>query len=362
MNEKSVIRAIYTVDFSTFNFICWIIISNVFLHMDLFILNTIFIVVNIIYIYKNAINIDYSECRDKIIKRIYALVLVGIGIMVFQSSLMATILKGELIFFITSIWLLRSVRRHSQGTTSGKSFIYDLILMTFIALLSYDKLLKFIIKILDFIWKYISYVLDKTIYIFALIIGYPITVLTNLLGNMYQKHTKQISEYLNPAGSKNKAADIANISGHSSYLSYFIKIILLLVIVIIVFKSVSKNKNEEKNNDIDSAEVRERIKSNKSNISKAFTEILDFISPRDIRTQILYIYRSFQKKAQAKHIYKPSMTAKELSEEFCNITDDDITAKELSYIYNKAKFSNHNMDNEELIKVKNLFSIIKKRM
>lgn len=308
--------------------------------------------------------INYNTYVDRI--KIGLLILIASGILAYCIGNMNSYMsKFYLLILVLAVLLLRNVRRYCTNIKNSRSKYGDIAVVIFILITSIDKLFMIVINLFKTILDLFNETIGTAILKFLIIIFGP---LFNYLYNLIRNKTNVIFKNQQNKTLMNeevfKKIDYSKGGEPPLWLVYFFQGILLLFIAFIFYQlykkySLSRQKNEE---DL-IEETREKIDKKTSKRKGIFSSILDsFYRGSDVKLNILYVFKKFEKKTYDKGIFKKFMSARQLS----NITKTHIqSANELdaiAEIYNEAKFSKHEMEREKLEAIKDNYSKVKKEL
>ena len=140
------------------------------------------------------------------------------------------------------------------------------------------------------------------------------------------------------------------------------KILILILILYIIYKFLSRfrSKTKKYNGFVEEKERIVRKKNKKHWVKDLFGKI--FQGGGSNRDKILYTYKGFEKITEEADIYKPYMTATQLKNVTKINVDNFDNLDEMTEVYNEAKFSIHDMTEEQVEQVKKGHNNIKKQL
>lgn len=336
-----------------------------FILNSLFSLNliyTVFILLTLEKVYEESINFYYISGKIKVF--MLTISIIGAVYPMLTSNNNKNIFRFYILFFIMAIFLLRESRNVIIKVKSKKSFIYDIVIMLSVLLLSVEKtyifLVGILIKIVSFIKTIYSFVepaLNSLLEAFANIISMPLIALFKRLPWNNAKLIEQKSQAEKVV--LNKAY-----TGIPDNIILAIKIILIIAGLILIYKFISRRRYKVKL--LDEAEEVEIEKINKqgNSLSKGrFADtIRNILKNKDIKTQILQIYRAFQIRADKKGFFKKYMTATQLKNHAEVFIDEKDALNAITDLYNETKFSDHSFNEGNLTEMKGSYRSIKKKL
>lgn len=144
-----------------------------------------------------------------------------------------------------------------------------------------------------------------------------------------------------------------------------LRIVIIAVIILLIVKFILKLINRTKRMREGVEEIREKIdapkiKKRDGKIKRIFKKL--FIENLSINMRIFEIFKEFQIKTEDKKIFKTYMTATQLKEVTKIHIEKSNELDEVAEIYNEAKFSDHEMKEEQYIKIKDNYNEIKKAL
>ena len=101
------------------------------------------------------------------------------------------------------------------------------------------------------------------------------------------------------------------------------------------------------------------MQKNKKKLSSIIKE--RFVS-RSLREQLLSVYEGFERRAQAKKIFKNHLTATQLYNITKTVVTEADSIRDLTIAYNEAKFSSHPVSEEAVKAAKRNLADIKKQL
>ncbi|GFZ33684.1 hypothetical protein CSC2_42100 [Clostridium zeae] len=336
------------------NLLYFITLYAIFGKSDNLSLQIIVIIQELLLLSAEGISITRDFYRNRMKSLIIGL-LIGMFFTLFESKQVTTFLYPfYILFFLNGILLLRASRAFQYKLSSSrrvKTYIFILVLSLF---LFNPYIYSLAIGILGMLYQKIQWIIVKILYVFSLLLVYPMKAIQLLFEN------KNISD------ASIKMTNIPNedqklIQSDNTFILNVIKILLLIGIVIIIlymFKLVLnkrkfKHKSKEQLFGIERESLEDSFKKKDSSIKN------NWIGRKG---KILEIFYDIQKETYKKNIFKKSMTANQL----LNISKPYIDGEEeFKYIvdcYNEAKFSSHEVSDEMLDESREKYKTLKKKI
>lgn len=309
--------------------------------------------------YKDLENISPDYLNYNMKKEIFAMLCAGIILVFLNESYTSYILRFYIFYFVIGIWMLRSSRRFQYRINSTKSMVHDVILMVSILVLSMDFFYKTLVKGVKLIYEAMTYLFEKALYLFLYLIKGGIDWI------LYKVNLS--SKGLNAEAMKGNSKDFEFkeilVQSHP-FIALVVKILFLLFIIFIIYKAF-KNFRISRLPHIEGVEEqREKILKEEIKKRRIF-KIKDFIknltSPKEPRAKVFYYFKKMQIYGAQKSVYRIYMTASQFMKILKakgNLAEMD--AKAISDIYNKAKYSSHEINEDQGYFIEESYKNIKK--
>jgi len=297
--------------------------------------------------------INYEMYKFRIKSSLYTLIVLGGVLPLVDKSLAQEVFRFYLIYLISAVIVLRETRKFSSRISDKKSLIVNLAITFSVILLSMDKIYNFLTKIFSYIYIGIDFALTKMIMGMAYIVTYLFNkplyfiivfirkLIARILGADLEITPKVKGKLPDPLEELAK-------NGTNNVVLFIFGVMLKIIIVIFIVYLISRifNSYVEKNSEDDEGQLKKekilREKKNKKNKQGILSKFMKIFKGKiDFRTQILNVYLKFQQKMSDKEIYKPHMTAGQLSSVAKIKIDDEEDINSITSIYNEAKFSDH---------------------
>jgi hypothetical protein len=331
-----------------------------------FILNSIFIIF-ILYITNimeyEAINYDSYKARAK--NGLILILFLGALLPLLDLNLSKSILKFYIMYLISNIIVMREARSYYYKIRNPQSFIVNVLISLSILGLSVDTIFAKLLELIKYVMGIVSIIINYLLDLLGLLLAKPLLFGIAKLKELITSGMDIIKVPESPGGGPKLTVN--NIPWEDSdsllWLYTVTRIILIIIILIAVFFIISRFVSLHGNKDTAIDEQREKIKREKTKKESLINKLIrNLIRPSDLRGQILNIYKKFEEKTFDKGIFKRHMTAKQLE----NITKAYVENTEglsgLTSIYNEAKFSKHEADEEKVRVMREVFGKVRKQL
>jgi len=310
-------------------------------------------------------DISYNLWKKRIIRSIVALMAVGIITPAFGESMAYWIIKCFIVYLIFSVVVMREIRNYCNKIRNKKSQIGSIIIILIGVLLSTDFGYFIIASVVRYSYKGVAFAIGKVaLVVFAIVykplmaVGNGIVKLIYWLGALFFKDKGKEIEMGIP---KPQEALEELKGGETPHVLMFI--ILGVILALVLYKILKRVREAQKERKLGETLIeREKIDKLKGKEKKGRFSFLGkrvFKGDWDVRMQILYIYSKFQIYMKVKNIFKPYMTATQLSNTAKIKNYEEQALDSIKIIYNEAKFSKHDLKQEALMKIKEEFGKIK---
>lgn len=340
-----------------------ILASFMFFKGRTILLNTIFLLFILVITYSlEDAPIDHSQYKEDIIKSIVVLVFIWFLSFSLGIEFINEIYKFNFIYIIMIIILMRETRSYVYGVKNNTSMVTNIIIGISVLTLSLDFANKIIAGLLDILRNLASFIMSTIVFVLIKIFGGPIAAITKKLMEIIINRKSTIkNENIIGIGKNLKKPTPAEYESIQlpPVLILVFKILFLLLILYAIYKFLSRFRSKTKiYNEFVEEKVKKKIK--KHWVKDLFSKI--FEGGKTNRDKILYTYKDFEKITEEANIYKTYMTATQLK----NITkinvDNFDNLDAMTQVYNEAKFSLHQMTEEQVERVKKGHSNIKKQL
>ncbi|WP_142415187.1 hypothetical protein [Hathewaya massiliensis] len=341
-----------------------IYISN----LKLFIVNLIYILFILIILNKDSDNIiNHDEYKYRISKGFILIIIIGILMSVFYRELFREITVLYFFSIAISILLLRESRNYDYKIKNKNSKYLNVLIGISVMIFSIDPIYKGFYFIVRTIKGFLDKILDKILDFLMYVVFAPLSfIFEDLKAYLLSKENIQnpkLGEEVKPIINKNIKTEEFKVSFLDIPLvNSILKILLVCVILYIIYKiykffieNVYYSSPKESED-----EFSEKIYTKKKKEFKIFKTLLT--SNKDERGIVLETYQRFLKVCYKKNFFKKYMTSTVLANVLKIHIDNNKELEDLSTIYNKAKFSLHEVSEEDLEKVKESYKIVNKQL
>jgi hypothetical protein len=342
-----------------------IIACVVFFKGQNILLNTIFLLIAnfTIYIQDNA-PIDYFKYKDDIKKSMALLLFIWIISFTLGLEFVDEIYKFHIIYIIMIIILMRETRRYEYDVNSKTSTITNIVIGVCVLTLSLDYAGKIVKGILVMLMNLVSFILGIIVNLLTEIFGGAISWISQALREFFMDRNTAVKTETIIHDNVDKPLNINKYNGIKlpPMLIFVFKIIILLIILYMMYKFLSRATSEMKTHNGFTEEKERIVKKNKKKhwAKKLFGKI--FEGNGSNRDKVLYAYKGFEKTTEEAEIYKLNMTATQLKNVTKVYVDNFDDLDEMTQAYNEAKFSTHDITQEQVQQVKKGDRNIKKQL
>jgi len=306
--------------------------------------------------------VNYHLYKDRFKRAIFIIVLAGILAPVLNQAVLYWIFRFYILFLIFAIISLREARNYCNKMRKNKLAVTNIGIIIVGIIGTTDYVFSLCIKLFHYFLTATNFILTAATDLVAKVIYGPsmsfISFIMSKLGVTKMDGTPPIKNIDREVVTKKEAPPT----------QMFIRIISLLIIIFIImllikyYLQLKAARDKRISNKIEAVK-RESIYSaekvtKKTTLSNLFNKFFGKNGSR--REQILYIYRKFQRRMKLKDIFRPYMTATQLSN-VAKIKIDDYEALDsIKSIYNEAKFSKHEIPKENVAEIKENYDRVKK--
>lgn len=353
-------------------FSIYLIISPVIIYFSsikIFLVNLIYILfmLGVVNEYRDDI-INHDEYKERIIKSFILIIIIGI----FMSTFYYTIFKEMVIFYffsiVISIFLLRESRNYDYKIKNKNSKYVNIAIGIVVMLFSVEPVYNWFYYVVIIIKNFLDKILDKILDFVMLVVFVPLSPIIEKL-RMYfiskynERNQPKLIEYGIQISNKNIKANGVKPSFLDTLLvNTVIKLVLIFMIIYIIYKIYKffMDKVRYSSSIQDEEDIIEKIIPKKKKQFNFFKSFLN--NKKDRRGVILEIYKKFLKASYKKNLFKKYMTATVLSNVLKIHIDKNKELEDLSTIYNKAKFSLHEVSKEDLEKIKKSYEVVNNKL
>lgn len=328
--------------------------------------NIIYVVLNMFILAKEDENsIEYSTYRRKVMTGIYSLVAIGVVLLAVNVDFRIYLLRFYILFLISSIILLRESRRFRYNVKGKKPILNNLMVMVSVVVLTTDKIFNIISSVFYIFWTGISYV---TGFLLVILIRLLIPIANYLESKVSRDPNKVKGMQPQELDYSNSFEDLIKMQGEtvreiSPQAVFMFKLIVLFIMAFIAYRLYKSYRYKGRNEFEGITEKREKITKEISKEKKSIVNtIKELFLEKDVKAQILKVYQSFEKKTYEKNIFKRHMTATQLYNVSKSYIDKSKPLKDITEIYNRAKFSKDNPSEVALREIRESYKDIKNQI
>ena len=305
--------------------------------------------------------INYDFYRNKIkamIVMLFATIVFYIGV---ERQYAQYIFRYYLIFSLLAIWILREARKFFYKVNDKYNIMYNAATFAFVLILSTDRVFNFIKTLFGFLAGIVNKVIYAFVWLMFTILDKPIGWLMNFVLKLLLKFQEEQLDVQKPQNVPEELP-IVNPENMNFMVNVF-KVITLVLLAYIVYRVIKRYRYKKSLKEGIIEETREKIDrveyKPKKNLIKS---IKDIFVPKTNREQVINTYRHLLTKAHNKEIFRKYMTGSQLKNLLIAKIGVEEPAKNITDIYNEAKFSSHEVKDEAVSLSKNSYSEIKKRL
>ena len=312
--------------------------------------------------------LSQESYKNKIYVAFFILVIISVLSTALSGSMASMVIRFVILFAVMSVLLLRNVRNYSCNIKNKKDKFIDIATICLFIIFSVEKVYKIVIFMINIILSIISniiYFISMFIinYILAPLFGKIFYNLKDIQVKMPERQDEKVIFDSNVTEKIKESKGILN-PNIPSYVYLIINIVIILFVIWILYRFYKKSVTSKVYEDEDLVEeTRERIKNKKSSKNRYFSKLkMKLFSSNDVRSKITHVFLKFQQITYNKGIFKRFMTAKQLTNVTRAYVDSSDELKKIAEIYNEAKFSKHNLENNKYEEIKNCYEKVKKQL
>jgi hypothetical protein len=331
-----------------------------------FILNNIFIIF-ILYITDTMEHedINYDAYKDRGKKGLILILFLGALLPLLDISLSKSILKFYIMYLISNIIVMREARSYYYKIRNPRSLIVNVLISLSILGLSVDVIFAKLLELIKYVMGIAEIVINAVIDFIGLLLAKPLLFAISKLKELLTRGMDIIKIPESPSGDPKNITNQIPWEDSDSLLWLYTatKIVVIIAILIAIYVIISRFVSVYGNKNTDLNEQREKIKRERTKKESFINRLIkNLIRPGDLRSQILNVYKKFEEKTFDKGIFKRHMTAKQLENITKAYMQDSEGLSGLTSIYNEAKFSKHELEEEKLKVIKEDFNKVKKQL
>lgn len=308
--------------------------------------------------------VSYVVYRYRVKQSLIVIVLLGLLIIFTKLLGGITIIRFFVIFLISAIILLRELRNYSYTLRDKRTLKTNIGITAAIIILSLDFVFNVVSTGFMFIFKSLHAVFTKLVEYIILLTQGPVQKSYDYLSKKFTYKGVTI----NPQGGKQEEEQlIQDFLEKNNYFKTLITHILeALVLIIILYgiylfiKSYRGKDQKETSSELVEKEKITKVKTQKESfIKRALKNIFRTLT---FKEQVLNVYKKFEEKTYEKGIYKEHMTAKQLENVTKTYIENPEGLPELTEVYNKTKFSMHDVTKEAVEAAKESYGKVRKQL
>jgi len=306
---------------------------------------------------KEDINHEVYKNRMKV--ALFVLTVVGIVAPSLDKATAHWIFRYYILFLIFAILTLREARNYCNKIKNKKSTVTSLAIVVIGLIATTDFAFSLISKFYIYAMMAVKFMLSKASGLMSLPIFKP---LRRIIDYIISRWRDAHYEPDGLGGPPHKT--VLHEPSPDHYGTDIVSAVVILILVVCMMRILADlykriNNRGELVKGIEKEKIYNR--ENKQ-IKDALANLINkiFRKEKTVRGQIIYIYGKFQNRMKLKDIFKPWMTATQLSN-VAKVKIDDFEALDsIKTIYNEAKFSVHELPQENVQKIKDKYEEIKK--
>lgn len=310
--------------------------------------NLIFILfINIIYVYKFEGDINYEWNKGILIKGLAIILLLAVIESFLSIKTSSVIYRMILIYLILMIIALREILVYSNKIKKDKIFRNTNISIVFFAImLTMDFFYQILVSLGKILSNVVSFVLGKIISLLLIILEKPFNWIYTLLSK--RAGYKPIEVANNDLYAESNTDAIYQMDPKIvNMVLIVIKVVIILFIIWAAIRIIKQIRHVEiKSEELSYEETIEDINPN-SEGKKKMSILHDIFRRKGTsREEVIYKYEKFASNSEEKGVFKRYMTPKQFENTIKISVDDVNDFSEVTEIYNKAKFSREEINDE----------------
>jgi hypothetical protein len=351
-----------------------IIASVIFFKESAIILNTMYLLFAIFTIYfMKDTPIVYSQYKEDINKSMFVLIFIWMISFRLGLDFVDEIYKFHILYIIMIIILMRETQRYAYDIKSKTSMVTNIIIGFSVLTLSMNyagKIIKGLLSMLmgltDFVWDIIITILNK-------IFGSGINYISNSISMLLKEKPildESVTSFEPVIIEGIKVVPIEKPDFLNKYREsqlpaipvLIFKIMITLIILYLLYKFLIRFRSKAKTYNGFIEEKERIISKNKKKhwVKGLFGKF--FEGNGSNRDKILFTYKDFEKITEHADIYKTYMTATQLKNLTKVVVGNFDNLEEMTASYNEAKFSIHDITQEQVQQVKKGHRNIKRQL
>lgn len=277
-----------------------------------------------------------------------------------------SLLRYYIAFLVIAIITLREGRKFEYDIKRKKEDdIVNFSILIAVIIISSNFVYNICRTIIFAIFKVIAFIAEKILVGFVYIISVPLNAIINYVQNLLKVNAGnpnvQISD---KKDGLEELKDIVN-DQQMSYVivENIIKIIIIISIICLIYFVIKRYRYGKVIKEEGVVEIREKISVEKPLKKKTVKDKLkDILGAKTLNQKILNIYKEFEKVTFKKGWFKSYMTPRQLYKVTRIHIEEKKKIKYITQMYNEAKFSSHEISEDEFMKYKEYYRDIKDKI
>ncbi|WP_040330604.1 hypothetical protein [Clostridium ihumii] len=302
----------------------------------------------------------YIECKNILgILGFASLLLTTMFSYLTGNGVLAYNMRAYVLYFALFIINLRETMRYDNSIFNKRAKYYNISMIILAIMLTMNN---FMINVIKGVIKLISKLLNIIAQASISLLKVPLEGILKFLSthnNLTEIKSKSKLETTKVKSTTN------NLSINYEILEPIIKIIITIILLYCIYISIKKIveqfivKDDEKTYEEYSEKLYNTM--SKEKISKKYIKNI-FRNKFNVKEEILYNYMKFENDTKKIGIFKSYMTPTQLKNIYEIKVSEETKIDKFTEIYNEAKFSNHEINNENLYDFKKNYKDIKMRI
>lgn len=277
-----------------------------------------------------------------------------------------TLLRYYIAFLVIGIITLREGRKSDYDIKRKRQDdIANLSILIAVIIISSNFVYNIFKTIFLSIFKIIGFASEKILVGFVYIISAPLNAIINYIQNLLERNAGNPNVQI--SDKKDGLEELKQIV-NGQQVSYIIieniiKVIIIIGILYLIYFVIKKYRYGKVIKEEGIVEIREKISVENPPKKKLVKDKLkDIIRTKTLNEKILNIYKDFEKVTFKKGWFKPYMTPRQLYKITRIHIEEKKKIKYITKIYNEAKFSSHEVSDDEFRKYKEYYGDIKDKI
>ncbi len=277
-----------------------------------------------------------------------------------------TLLRYYIAFLVIGIITLREGRKFDYDIKRKRQDdIANFSILIAVIIISSNFVYNICKTIFLSIFKVIGFTSEKILVGFVYIISAPLNAIINYIQNLLERNAGNPNVQI--SDKKDGLEELKEIV-NDQQVSYIIieniiKIIIIIGILYLIYFVIKKYRYGKVIKEEGIVEIREKISVENPPKKKTVKDKLkDIIRTKTLNEKILNIYKDFEKATFKKGWFKPYMTPRQLYKITRIHIEEKKKIKYITKMYNEAKFSSHEISEDEFRKYKEYYGDIKNKI